>query len=112
MSTARERALVPVLLSTGLAMGIRNAVVRKLAVPDLTTTVLTLTLTGLAADSPAGSADGSRWPRRLASVAFMFAGAAAGAGLVARSVAHALAVAGVISALSAMSAHRRLSALG
>ena len=34
-----------------VAMGIRNATVRRLAVPDLTTTVLTMTLTGLAADS-------------------------------------------------------------
>ena len=33
------------------AMGVRNAAVRRIAVPDLTTTVLTLTLTGLAADS-------------------------------------------------------------
>jgi uncharacterized membrane protein YoaK (UPF0700 family) len=39
----------------GLAMGLQNAVARRLGVPDLTTTVLTLTLTGLAADSaPAG----------------------------------------------------------
>ena len=36
---------------TGLAMGTRNAVVRRLAIPDLTTTVLTLTVTGIAADS-------------------------------------------------------------
>jgi uncharacterized membrane protein YoaK (UPF0700 family) len=103
--------LYAAIVSTGLAMGIRNAVVRKLAVPDLTTTVLTLTLTGLAADSRVAGADGSRWPRRLASVAVMFAGAAAGAWLVARSVAYALAVAGVISALSSVSAHRRLSTL-
>lgn len=34
-----------------LAMGTRNAAVRKLAIPDLTTTVLTLTITGIAADS-------------------------------------------------------------
>src|SRR6266496_4029969 len=34
-----------------LAMGVQNATARSLAVPDLTTTVLTLTLTGLAADS-------------------------------------------------------------
>jgi hypothetical protein len=40
-----------IVLSTAVAMGLRNAVVRKLAVPDLTTTVLTLTITGLAADS-------------------------------------------------------------
>lgn len=33
------------------AMGIRNAAVRSLGVPDLSTTVLTLTLTGLAADA-------------------------------------------------------------
>jgi uncharacterized membrane protein YoaK (UPF0700 family) len=33
-----------------VAMGIQNAVARKLAVPDLTTTVLTMTLTGLGAD--------------------------------------------------------------
>ena len=32
-----------------VAMGIQNAVARRLAVPDLTTTVLTMTLTGLAA---------------------------------------------------------------
>jgi hypothetical protein len=37
---------------TALAMGIRNAAVRKLAIPDLTTTVLTLTITGIGADSP------------------------------------------------------------
>jgi uncharacterized membrane protein YoaK (UPF0700 family) len=100
--------LYAAIVLTGLAMGIRNAVVRKLAVPDLTTTVLTLTLTGLAADSTVAGGDGPRWSRRLASVAIMFAGAAAGAWLVARSAAHALAVAGVISALSALSAHRRL----
>ena len=31
-------------------MGIQNATVRRLAVPDITTTVLTMTLTGIAAD--------------------------------------------------------------
>ncbi|MFD7963310.1 DUF1275 family protein [Streptomyces zaomyceticus] len=35
----------------GLAMGLQNAVVRRLGVPDLTTTVVTQTLTGLASDS-------------------------------------------------------------
>src|SRR6185295_19379728 len=39
------------IILTALAMGIRNAAVRKLAVPDLTTTVLTLTITGIGADS-------------------------------------------------------------
>src|SRR5262245_29249508 len=71
---------------TGLAMGLRNAVVRKLAVADLTTTVLTLTLTGLAADSALAGGEGPRWQRRVGAVVLMFAGAAAGTWLVARSV--------------------------
>ena len=40
------------------AMGIRNAMVRRVAVPDLTTTVLTMTPTAFAAESRA--AGGSR----------------------------------------------------
>ncbi len=67
---------------TALAMGLRNATVIKLQVPDLTTTVLTRTLTGLAADSRAGGGSGRRSPRRAASVVAMLAGAALGAWLV------------------------------
>jgi uncharacterized membrane protein YoaK (UPF0700 family) len=63
----------------GLMMGLQNAVVRRLAVPDLTTTVLTLTLTGLAAD--AGPAPANRL-RRLSSVLAMLIGAAFGGMLV------------------------------
>ena len=63
----------------GIAMGMQNAVARRLGVPDLTTTVLTLTLTGLAADSsPAGGAT-PRPGRRVLSVLAMFLGALAGA---------------------------------
>ena len=43
--------LYPVIALTAVAMGLRNATIRHLAEPDLTTTVLTLTLTGLASDS-------------------------------------------------------------
>ncbi|GAA1960426.1 YoaK family protein [Catenulispora subtropica] len=57
--------------------GVQNAVVRKLAVPDLTTTVLTMTVTGLAAD-PLGKAT---W-RRVISLVCMFVGALAGGVLV------------------------------
>ncbi|MFF7989126.1 YoaK family protein [Kitasatospora xanthocidica] len=58
----------------GFAMGGQNAVVRALKVPDLTTTVLTMTITALAADRTG--------PRRLASAVWMFAGALLGALLV------------------------------
>jgi uncharacterized membrane protein YoaK (UPF0700 family) len=62
-----------------LAMGVRNAVVRKLAVPDLTTTVLTLTVTGIASDSSLAGGANPRWRTRVAAVITMFAGAATGA---------------------------------
>lgn len=100
--------LYSAIVLTGVAMGIRNAVVRKLAIPDLTTTVLTLTLTGLAADSVAGSG-GPRWGRRIASILCMFAGAAVGAWLLQRSVALALGMAGVVSALCTLAGWGRLA---
>jgi uncharacterized membrane protein YoaK (UPF0700 family) len=58
----------------GLAMGGQNAVVRRLSVPDLTTTVLTLTVTGLVADATPQSVLG----RRVVSVLAMLAGALIG----------------------------------
>ncbi len=57
-----------------LAMGGQNAVVRRLAVPDLTTTVLTLTFTGLVADTTAQSV---RFRREISLLA-MLGGALAG----------------------------------
>ena len=57
-----------------LAMGSQNAVVRRLAVPDLTTTVLTLTVTGLVADTTPQSVRS----RRVVSVLAMLAGALIG----------------------------------
>ena len=66
----------------GVSMGIQNAAARRLAVPDLTTTVLTLTLTGIAADSKLAGGTGSQAGRRLTAVLAMLAGALAGAALV------------------------------
>ncbi|MQS34710.1 YoaK family protein [Streptomyces katsurahamanus] len=65
----------------GMAMGAQNAVARRLGVPDLTTTVLTLTLTGLAADSATGG-KAPRPGRRILSVLTMFLGALVGAVLI------------------------------
>jgi uncharacterized membrane protein YoaK (UPF0700 family) len=62
-----------------LAMGIQNATARRLAVTDLTTTVLTLTLTGIAADSWLGGGSGANTPRRVLAVAAMLLGALVGA---------------------------------
>jgi uncharacterized membrane protein YoaK (UPF0700 family) len=62
-----------------ISFGLQNATVRRIAAPDLTTTVLTMTLTGLAADSRLAGGSGARPHRRLGSILAMFAGAAAGA---------------------------------
>jgi uncharacterized membrane protein YoaK (UPF0700 family) len=63
------------------AMGVRNATVRRMAVPDMTTTVLTMTLTGLAADSRLAGGTGQGTARRAAAVVAMLIGAVAGAAL-------------------------------
>jgi len=95
--------LYAVIVLTAIAMGIRNATVRKLAVPDLTTTVLTLTITGLAADSSLAGGDNPRWQRRVLSIVLMFFGAAFGALLLKHSVALPLAVA-TLSSLGGIAA--------
>ncbi|MER7463605.1 YoaK family protein [Streptomyces sp. NPDC097981] len=71
--TAVGAGPLPVVGLLALGMGVQNAVVFRLAVPDLTTTVVTRTLTGLAAGpwDPAAV-------RRLVSVAVLFCGALAG----------------------------------
>jgi uncharacterized membrane protein YoaK (UPF0700 family) len=68
------------------AMGVRNATVRRIGVPDLTTTVLTMTLTGVAADSPLAGGSGRGSARRIAAVLAMFSGALAGALLLKTSL--------------------------
>jgi len=81
-----------------VAMGLQNAVARGLAVPDLTTTVLTLTWTGIAADGALGGGPDSRVGRRLVSVVAMFVGALAGSVLVLTA-----GVAGAMTAVAVLS---------
>ena len=80
VATGWARYVVIALLA--FAMGVRNATVRRLAVPDLTTTVLTMTLTGLAAEAAvAGGEQATAAYRRAAAVAAMLIGAIVGAAL-------------------------------
>lgn len=65
-----------------VAMGIQAATARYLSVKDVTTVVVTSTLTGLAADSRLGGGSGSHTGRRLAAVVLILLGATAGAGLL------------------------------
>ena len=91
--TELARYVLIVLLA--LAMGVQNATARKLAVPDLTTTVLTLTITGLAADS------------RLAALLAMLLGAIVGGLLVLHvSIAAALGLTAGLLLLTGLAAYR------
>lgn len=90
--------------SAAVGLGLQNAIVRRLAVPDLTTTVLTMTLTGIAADVPAGSR-GPTIIRRIAAVLAMLIGAILGALLVIYvSRTSGLAVAVALVAVTALAA--------
>jgi uncharacterized membrane protein YoaK (UPF0700 family) len=82
-------------------MGVRNATIRRLAVPDLTTTVLTMTLTGLAADSALAGGDSPRTARRAAAAAAMLAGAIAGASAFLHSGPAATLLIGSVAVLAA-----------
>jgi uncharacterized membrane protein YoaK (UPF0700 family) len=95
------------IVALGLAMGVQNAVARRLAVPDLTTTVLTLTLVGVAADSKLAGGAGGHPARRLISVAAMLLGALVGGLLVVHvNLWLPLALAAALLATSGLVAHR------
>jgi uncharacterized membrane protein YoaK (UPF0700 family) len=99
-----------VIAITAAAMGYRNAVVRKIGLPDLTTTVLTLTITGLGADSRLAGGENPRWRRRVAAILAVVIGAFAGAELVSLSTVLALMVSALITgscAVASFTVHRK-----
>jgi uncharacterized membrane protein YoaK (UPF0700 family) len=96
-----------IIATLALSMGVQNATARRLAVPDLTTTVLTLTLTGIGADSRLAGGTGGQPARRLIAVTTMFVGALIGALLVIHTgLVSPLALAATVAALTALAAHR------
>jgi uncharacterized membrane protein YoaK (UPF0700 family) len=106
IGSASRYALIVLL---ALAMGVQNATARRLAVPDLTTTVLTLTLTGIAADSRLAGGSGANTPRRTLSVAAMLLGATIGALLVLKVAPSAALVLGAgILGLVLVASHRAM----
>ena len=89
-------------LLLAFAMGLQTATARRLGVPDLTTTVLTLAVTGLAADGAHPNTG-----RRLVAIVAMFVGAFVGAVLMFRvSMSAALAAAVVLLVLNAIASYR------
>ena len=92
-------ALYGIIALTALGMGIRNGTVRRLAVPELTTTVLTLTVAALAFDFSLTPGNNPRWRRRVASVLMMFFGALVGVELLKHSLVVLLGVSAVLTAI-------------
>jgi uncharacterized membrane protein YoaK (UPF0700 family) len=106
---------LPVTTVLGLAMGVQAATARFVAVPDVTTVVVTSTLIGLAADSRLGSgrsAAEGRSLRRFLAVFLILLGAFVGAFLLRIEVGLGLLVAAVliVSATLVGALHGRLSA--
>lgn len=80
----------------GIAMGVQAATARKVAVPDVSTVVVTSTITGLAADSRFGDGAGSHVSRRGSAVLLLVCGAICGALLLRADMAAALGVAALV----------------
>lgn len=68
----------PLIVALGVAMGGRNTVVRRLKIPDISTTVVTGTLANLAADSVLGTGRHTRARRRAGEIVALVLGAWAG----------------------------------
>ncbi|MBM7520057.1 YoaK family protein [Nocardioides nitrophenolicus] len=113
VGTDREPVALAVTTALGAAMGLQAATARFLAVKDVTTVVVTSTLTGLAADSRLGLGTGSGSGRRLLAVVAIGVGALAGALLLRAGLGWSLmVVAGIIlvtTVLGAMFQTGRLS---
>ena len=89
----------------GLAMCCQAATARHIAVKDVTTVVVTSTITGLASDSVLGRGEGQPWRRRAGAIVLIGLGALVGAALLKVHLGWTLMVAGVIIAAVAWVGH-------
>ncbi len=81
---AEPTGIHSLIVMLGFAMGLRNVVIRRMGIADVSTTVLTGVLSLLAADSVIGTGTGRHWGRRLAQIVALFAGAFVGGIMVNR----------------------------
>lgn len=89
----------------GAAMGLQAGTARHVAVKDVTSVVVTSTITGLAADSWFGARRGQPWPRRIGAIALMLAGAGLGAVTLTVHIGLGLAVGALITLAVAVLGH-------
>ncbi len=94
---------------TAAVMGVQAAVARSLAVRDVTTVVVTSTLTALAGESIVRGGPGALFNRRLGSILLIFSGAVCGVLLLEFGLAVPLFVAGTLTSATALVGHTMLS---
>lgn len=91
--------------ATAAVMGVQAAVARSLAVTDMTTVVVTSTLTSLASESLVDGGIAGLWNRRLAAIAAILIGAFSGALLLQLGPAVPLLVAAGLTGLAVAAGH-------
>jgi uncharacterized membrane protein YoaK (UPF0700 family) len=99
---SQEAAGFAVIALLALAMGARNTIARRLGVPELPTTVLTIAVSSLGAGTTFAGASPEHLVPRFAAVLAMLAGAITGALLVRTSLALALGAATAATAIAAL----------
>ena len=95
--------VITVLLAA--AMGLQAATARHIAVKDVTTVVVTSTITGFAADSRLAGGKGQPWFRRAAAIVLIAAGAGVGALLLQLHIGAGLLAAALVSLIAALLGH-------
>ncbi|UCR89744.1 YoaK family protein [Mycetocola spongiae] len=112
ISPAAESETVQFLVTglLGLGMGIQAATARHLAVADITTVVVTSTITGLAADSRLAGGTGARWQRRVLAISLIGLGALTGAATLLLHLSVGLALAAALTLVVAWIGHPRAGA--
>ena len=101
-----EAALLSVTAVLGAVMGMQAAAARALGVKDVTTVVVTSTITGLSMDSRLAGGSGDLWARRALAVVLILAGAGVGALLLNIHLGAGLAAAAVVCLACAVIGHR------
>jgi len=99
-------AMVAITTTLGAAMGIQAAAARHVGVKDVTTVVVTSTITGLSADLRWGRAHARDAGRRLSAVGLMLVGATAGAALLPWHPGAGLGLSALITLVVAVVGHR------
>jgi uncharacterized membrane protein YoaK (UPF0700 family) len=85
-----------------VVMGVQAATARHIAVKDVTTVVVTSTITGLAADSRLAGGSGQPWFRRAGAIVLICAGAGVGALLMTVHIGWGVALAAAVTLVVAL----------